>query len=138
MNDLREHVLEANPLDVILQQYGVQVPPGRGRVALRCPLPGHEDQDPSFTADLDKGLWHCFGCGRGGTVFDLVMHTEGVDFGEAFRKLAERAGLKNRRFLLAILLALGFGIISQFYMLLSISYKVGATNRMSWVPMTYG
>jgi len=53
-------------------------------------------------------------------------------------KLAERTGIKNRRFLLAMLLALGVGILSQFLMILSISYKMGATNRMSWVPMVYG
>jgi len=53
-------------------------------------------------------------------------------------KLAERTGLKNRRFLIAMLLALGVGILSQFWMLLSIAYKEGATNRMSAVPMIYG
>jgi hypothetical protein len=53
-------------------------------------------------------------------------------------KLAERAGIRNRRFLLAMLLALGVGILSQFLMLLSISYKEGASNGMSWVPMFYG
>ena len=53
-------------------------------------------------------------------------------------KLAERTGLRNRRFLMAMLLALGVGILSQFWMILSISYKEGATNRMSRVPMIYG
>ena len=53
-------------------------------------------------------------------------------------KLAERANIKNRRFLFGMLLALGFGILAQFWALLSISYKFGATNRMSWVPMIYG
>lgn len=53
-------------------------------------------------------------------------------------KLAEKVGIRNRRFLLAMLLALGVGILSQFLMILSISYKMGATNRMSHVPMIYG
>ena len=53
-------------------------------------------------------------------------------------KLAERVKMKSDRFLLAILLAIGVGIISQFWALLSISYKFGATSGMSWVPMIYG
>jgi len=53
-------------------------------------------------------------------------------------KLAERTNTKSRRFLLAMLLALGVGIMSQFWALLSISYKFGATSGMSRVPMIYG
>ena len=53
-------------------------------------------------------------------------------------KLAERVNIKNRRFLFAMLLAIGVGILSQFWALLSISYRLGAANRMSVVPMIYG
>ena len=53
-------------------------------------------------------------------------------------KLAERASINNRRFLFAMLIALVMGILSQFWALLSISYRLGATNRMSFVPMVYG
>lgn len=53
-------------------------------------------------------------------------------------KLAERANIKSRRFLFAMLLALGIGILSQFWALLSLSYKFGATSGMSRVPMIYG
>ena len=93
MSDLRERVLSANPLDRVLQLYGVEIPSAKSRVDLRCCLPGHEDQDPSFSADLNSGLWYCFGCGRGGTAFDLVMQMEGVDFVESLRRLAERGGI---------------------------------------------
>ena len=52
-------------------------------------------------------------------------------------KLAERANIKNRRFLFAILIALGAGILSQFWALLSIPYRLGAQSRMSPVPIIY-
>jgi DNA primase catalytic core len=90
---LRDRVQEANPLAKVVEEYGVELPSAAGDVLVRCCLPGHEDTRPSFSADLDKGSWHCFGCKRGGTVFDLVMCMESVDYGEALRRLAERAGI---------------------------------------------
>lgn len=36
-----------------------------------CPLPGHDEQTPSFHIDEARQVWHCFGCGRGGDVFEL-------------------------------------------------------------------
>ncbi len=56
-----------------------------------CPF--HQEKTPSFNVDSEKGYWHCFGCGAGGDVFAFVMRTENVDFAEALRKLAERAGV---------------------------------------------
>ncbi len=53
-------------------------------------------------------------------------------------KLAERSGIKSKFFFTAILIAMGVGVLSQFWALLSISYKLGAVNQMSWVPMIYG
>ena len=38
----------------------------------RCPLPDHPDKSPSFSANRDKNLWHCFGCGQGGDVVNLA------------------------------------------------------------------
>ena len=53
-------------------------------------------------------------------------------------KLAERANINSRRFLFAMIIAIGVAILSQFWVYLSISYRFGATNRMSVVPMIYG
>ena len=53
-------------------------------------------------------------------------------------KLAEQARIKSAFFLFAMLIALGVGILSQFWALLSIPYRIGATNGMSRVPMIYG
>jgi len=53
-----------------------------------CPF--HEERTPSFGIDPIEKLYHCFGCGAGGDVFQFVMETEGLDFGGALEWLAER------------------------------------------------
>src|SRR4051812_43528401 len=53
-----------------------------------CPF--HEERTPSFGIDPVEKLYHCFGCGAGGDLFQFVMETEGLDFGEALESLAER------------------------------------------------
>lgn len=57
-----------------------------------CPL--HNDKKtPSFSVSPDKQLFHCFGCGAGGTVIHFIMAKENLDFMEAVKFLAERAGI---------------------------------------------
>jgi len=48
----------------------------------RCPLPDHEDQTPSFTANPEKNLWFCHGCVRGGDVVELARFAWGYDKSE--------------------------------------------------------
>jgi DNA primase len=50
-----------------------------------CPF--HEDKTPSFSVSEEKGLFHCFGCGESGDVFDFIMKLEGVSFPEACNRL---------------------------------------------------
>jgi len=63
---------------------------GRNYLGL-CPF--HGEKTPSFSVNPERGFFHCFGCGVGGTVFDFVMRSEGVTFPEAVRLLARRYGV---------------------------------------------
>jgi DNA primase len=63
---------------------------GRNHLGL-CPF--HSEKTPSFTVSDERGLFHCFGCGAGGTVFTFVMRADHVDFVEAVEVLARRAGV---------------------------------------------
>ncbi len=63
---------------------------GRNFVGL-CPF--HNEKTPSFNVNAERGFFHCFGCGVGGTVFDFVMRVEGATFPEALQSLARRYGI---------------------------------------------
>jgi len=56
-----------------------------------CPF--HGDKDPSFYVSPHKGIFHCFGCAQGGSVFNFVMKMENVSFVEAVTILAQRYGV---------------------------------------------
>src|SRR5436190_2146914 len=60
-----------------------------------CPF--HDERTPSFSVEPVAKLFHCFGCGESGDVFDFVMKTENVDFAGALEVLADRSGIKLER-----------------------------------------
>ena len=57
-----------------------------------CPF--HKEKTPSFHVSADKQLYHCFGCGAGGSVIQFIMNAEGLDFPDALKFLADRAGIR--------------------------------------------
>jgi len=56
-----------------------------------CPF--HAEKTPSFIVSPEKQIYHCFGCGEGGNMFNFVMKYLNVDFSEAAENLARKAGV---------------------------------------------
>jgi DNA primase len=88
-----EKIRDANPIDEVVEERGIEVRKvSQGRVCL-CPLPGHYDTRPSFSISADGRCFFCFGCERSGDVFTLVELLDGIDFLTARKKLAKRVGI---------------------------------------------
>ena len=64
---------------------------GRNFLGL-CPF--HHEKTPSFTVNVEKQIYKCFGCGEGGTVFNFLMKQEALTFPEAVKTLAEKANIR--------------------------------------------
>ena len=56
------------------------------------------EKTPSFTVSDEKGFYHCFSSGEHGNIFDFLMKTQSLKFGEAVRQLASQAGMQPYRF----------------------------------------
>src|SRR5258707_12128029 len=81
-------------LDIVnfLSPYKQLKKAGRNYTAL-CPF--HAEKTPSFVVFPESQTWRCFGaCGDGGDIFNFIMKQEGLDFVQALRVLAEKAGLE--------------------------------------------
>jgi len=60
-----------------------------------CPF--HQEKTPSFTVSPIKQIFYCFGCGKGGDVYNFVMDMEKCEFSEALRIVAEKCGISMPR-----------------------------------------
>jgi DNA primase len=63
---------------------------GRNHMGL-CPF--HAEKTPSFTVSEEKGIYHCFGCQSGGSVFHFLMNYDHLTFPEAVERVAKRYGI---------------------------------------------
>lgn len=89
-NAERERVRAANPLEEVVQDYFPLISDGR---TLRALCPFHSEKTPSFKVSPEQGFYHCFGCQERGDVFSFVQKMEGLEFVEALKFLAQRAGI---------------------------------------------
>ncbi len=78
------------PIEELVGSYCTLQKKGRNFVCL-CPF--HNDSRPSFLVSPDKGIAYCFACQTGGDIFSFYQSIEGVDFPQALKELAERAGV---------------------------------------------
>ena len=57
-----------------------------------CPF--HNEKTPSFSVAPDKGIYHCFGCGNGGSALNFIMEIEKISFVEAVTQLGKKLGIE--------------------------------------------
>ncbi len=94
--DIKDEIRSRLPIEQLVAQYCQLKRKGRNFVSL-CPF--HSDKNPSFLVSPDKGIAYCFACQSGGDIFSFIQKIENVDFPEAVKILAEKAGveIKNDR-----------------------------------------
>lgn len=83
-------------IDVVdlINEYVQLKPAGINHKGL-CPF--HQEKSPSFMVNRERQNWHCFGCNKGGDIFTFIQDIEGMDFVEALKFLANRAGVQLTR-----------------------------------------
>ncbi len=81
-----------NKIDIVslIQEYLPLKKMGRNFKA-NCPF--HGEKTPSLVVSPERQIWHCFGCGKGGDAYTFLMEYEKMEFPEALRVLAAKAGV---------------------------------------------
>src|SRR5947199_10877880 len=87
-----EQIRAASDIVEVIGSYLPLKRAGANFVAL-CPF--HKEKTPSFNVNAQRQIFHCFGCHKGGDVFRFIQDYENLSFGEAVRRLAERAKIPS-------------------------------------------
>ena len=88
--DFLDRLKDQNRIEDVMRSYVTLKHAGHN---LKCLCPFHSEKTPSCTVYTDNGSFYCFGCGAGGDVITFIMKIENLDYIEAVRFLAQRAGL---------------------------------------------
>lgn len=92
LQDFLQELSDRNPIEDVVGEY-VQFTKRSGQNLFGlCPF--HSEKTPSFSVSPSKQIYHCFGCGKGGSVINFIMEIENLSFPEAVEFLARRAGMK--------------------------------------------
>lgn len=75
----------------IIQPYALDLKKKGANWMACCPF--HQEKTPSFSVNPSKGFYKCFGCGKGGSVYNFVMEIEGLNFPDAIKRVAEMSGV---------------------------------------------
>lgn len=88
-SDIDEVLSRVSIVDVVSDYVALKAS-GNGEYKGLCPF--HGEKSPSFGVSATKNLWHCFGCGEGGNLFQFLNRIDSLNFVEAVEKLAARVG----------------------------------------------
>ncbi len=90
-DDFLDKLRDSNDIESVISSYIELKRRGRNLVGL-CPF--HNEKTPSFTVYPETSSYFCFGCGAGGDVIGFIRNIENLDYIEAVKFLADRAGIK--------------------------------------------
>lgn len=87
-----QRIMEAARIEDVVRGYGVDL--HRAGSVLKGLCPFHDEKTPSFVVSPAKGIFKCFGCGKGGNAVIFVREKEQCSYGEALRILAKKYNIE--------------------------------------------